>query len=103
MLPVKTEQTNHNFGPPPGQEDEIGDLPCEFRDTDIGRIVYSTWAPSSGEREAIAAGQNIELGVGWLGSFPPVSLGVTPAGMPVAAAPREQRGVRRWLRRLVPS
>lgn len=77
MTPIETEASNHNFGPPPGQEEHIGDLPCEIVETDQGRYIYSVWEPTDAERQAIANGQNVRLGVGWIGSFPPVSLGVT--------------------------
>jgi hypothetical protein len=81
MKAIKTEHSNHNFGPPKGQEDVITDLPCEIED-DVpgyarGRVIWSVWEPSEGERRAIANGQNIKLGVGWIGGFPPVSVGVT--------------------------
>lgn len=79
MRPIKTARSNHNFGPPPGKEGEIGNLPCEIVDYDGGeRYIYSVWKPSRAEREAIANGQNVSLGVGWIGGFPPVSLGITP-------------------------
>jgi hypothetical protein len=76
---ITTAQTNHHFGPPPGNEDRIGTLPCEIRETDLGKFIYATYEPTPEERQAIADGQNIELGVGWIGAFPPVSLGITPA------------------------
>lgn len=78
MRPIKTRRSNHNFGPPVGKEGEIGDLPCEIIDSENGeRYVWSVWEPSDSEREAIEAGCNVHLGVGWIGAFPPVSLGVT--------------------------
>ena len=77
MRPIETTETNYNLGPPPGKEDEIGSLPC-FKDNDEnGTVFYSVWEPSEGEREAIAKGGNIRLGVYWIGGFPPVSLGLT--------------------------
>jgi hypothetical protein len=79
MKPVITKATNHDFGPPEGKEGVIGSLPCEIRDTTLGVIIYATYELEDWERKAIAEGQNIELGVGWIGVFPPVSLGVTPA------------------------
>jgi hypothetical protein len=66
VKPIKTLSSNHNFGPPLGQEETIG-----------YREVVSVWELSPAERQAIANGQNIRLGVGWIGAFPPVSLGVT--------------------------
>ncbi len=85
MRPIVTPATNHNFAPPEGQEDTIGDLPCHFEDEDWGRVVWSEWEPTPTEREAIAKGHNLRLGIGWLGAFPPVYLGtvhlkeITPA------------------------
>jgi hypothetical protein len=80
MRAVKTATSNHNFGPPSGKSDEIGDLPCEWREAHYGgKAVYSTWVPTDGERKAIAAGQNIEIGIGWIGAMPPISISLTPA------------------------
>lgn len=81
MRAVKTEKSNHNFGPPSGHEDTVGDLPCEWdKDDPYGNgteVIWSVWVPSEGERAAIANGQNVKLGVGWIGGFPPVSMTVT--------------------------
>lgn len=78
MLPIKTTETNHNFGPPHGKEGEIGDLPCAFPvETEHGPFVYAVYELSDEDRKAIANGWNIRLGVGWIGAFAPVSLGVT--------------------------
>lgn len=78
MRPVKTANSNHSFGPPVNVTDgSIGDLPCQIVDEEEYRTIYSVWEPSDAERRAIAAGQNVRLGVGWIGGFPPVSLGVT--------------------------
>jgi hypothetical protein len=80
MLPVTTTRSNHSFGPPPGMDDEIGTLPCQIEDGAWGegtRVIWSVWEPTTAERKAIAAGQNIRLGVGWIGGFPPISLDVT--------------------------
>jgi hypothetical protein len=79
MKPVRTRGTNHGWGAPRGQEDEIGMLPSTRRETDGGVVYYSTWEFDPWERKAISEGQNIELGVTWIGAMPPVSLGVTPA------------------------
>lgn len=77
MNVVKTARTNHNFGPPPGKEGEIGDLPGYWEDTEHGRFFYAVYELSDEDRKAISNGYNIRLGVGWVGVFPPVSLGVT--------------------------
>ena len=86
MKPITISRTNHNFGPPLGKEGQIDDLPCEFPvETEHGPFVYATYEPSPEERQAIANGLNIRLGVGWIGAFPPVSVGVTHDGMADAA------------------
>jgi hypothetical protein len=78
MRSVKTVATNHNFGPPAGRESEIGDLPCQWaREEPYGEVIWSVWVPSDDERKAIADGWNVRLGVGWIGAFPPVSVGIT--------------------------
>lgn len=78
MRPIKTLLSNHNFGPPTNVTDgSIGDLPCEIVETDRGRYVYSVWELSDDDRQGIANGWNIRLGVGWIGGYPPTSLGVT--------------------------
>lgn len=83
MRAMRVASTNFTFNAPPGEEDRIYDLPCEIREesgrADGERRVYATFVLEDWEREAIAAGQNIELGVTWIGGFPPVSLAVTPA------------------------
>jgi hypothetical protein len=65
MLPIKTTSSNHNFGPPPGREGEIGDLPCEIVDYENGdRYVSAVWRLVRH------------------GGFPPVSLGDPPDAEP---------------------
>lgn len=86
MRAIRTSTSNHSIGPPAGQEGEIGALPCEIVDTDLGRFIYSTWVLSDEERQAIANGLNIRLGVGDIGAFPPVSLGVTHDGTETTAS-----------------
>lgn len=77
MKPVATAQTNHTFGPPSGKEDEIGSLPGYWEETEHGRFFYAVYELNDEDRKAISNGYNIRLGVGWIGGFPPVSLGVT--------------------------
>ena len=81
MRAVKTEKSNHNFGPPKGDTSGITDLPCEVDDSDPyengSEVIWSVWVPDEGERAAIANGQNVKLGVAWIGKFPPVSMTVT--------------------------
>jgi hypothetical protein len=77
VLPVKTAETNMNYGPPAGLDGEIGDLPCA-RLTEHGhRGIYSVWELTDHERECIANGYNIRLGIIGMEPIPPVSLGVT--------------------------
>jgi hypothetical protein len=86
MKAVKTVNSNHNFGPPPGQEEIIGSLDCEIEegvaDFGGGRVIWSVWEPNDIERRAIANGQNIKLGVGWIGGFPPVVIRITDERKP---------------------
>jgi hypothetical protein len=81
MRVIQTANSNHNFGPPQGNEEIIGDLPCQIEEGVAayggGRVIWSVWEPTEAERKAIANGQNVRLGVGWIGGFPPVSVGVT--------------------------
>lgn len=101
MRPVATLNTNHNYGPPPGHEETIGDLPCQILDEDGERWVFSVWELSDEERQAIANGLNVRLGIGWIGGMPPVSLGVTheqadataPPGPPNPPRPLDHRPV----------
>jgi hypothetical protein len=81
MKSVKTISSNHVFGPPHGQEDKIGSLDCQIEENvgafGGGRVIWSVWELSDEDRKAISNGYNIRLGVGWIGAFPPVSVGVT--------------------------
>lgn len=68
MRPVRTEQSNFTYlGPTPA----VADLPCR---REAGRV-YSVWQPTDEEREMIANGAQIELGV--TGEpHPPVSFAI---------------------------
>jgi hypothetical protein len=82
MRAIKTENTPENLGPPPGTpEGEILDLPFRWDNQYGYKEVVSVWRLTEAERDAIANGCNVELGVGWIGAFPPVRLGVTHEGM----------------------
>ncbi len=76
MKPVRTLYSNHNFGPPPGHEGVIDDLPCQIVEEPGFKEIRSVWELSQQDRDAIANGCNLVLGIGWIGAFPPVSLGV---------------------------
>lgn len=72
MIPVRTRGSNFVYrGPTP----DVGDAWTERRD---GRV-YLAWQPSAEEREAIAAGALIELGISQE-PIPPVSLGISDVG-----------------------
>lgn len=80
MKPIETSLTTTSIGPPPGKKDEIGSLPGRWEETEHGQFFYAVYELSDEDRKAIANGYNIRLGVGWIGGFPPVSLGVTHEG-----------------------
>lgn len=72
MIPVRTAASNFVYlGPTP----DIGDAWC---DRQAGPNVYLDWQPSAEEREAIAAGALIRLGIHGMEPIPPVSLNVSP-------------------------
>jgi hypothetical protein len=78
MRAVKTVETNMNYGPPLGvDEDEIGNLPCARLVEHGYRGIWSVWELSDEERKCIAEGYNIRLGIIGMEPIPPVSLGVT--------------------------
>jgi hypothetical protein len=73
VIPVRTNRSNFVYrGPTP----DIGDAWVERRRPGE---VYMTWVPSDEEREAIAAGGLIELGIYGREPISPVSLGVAAA------------------------
>lgn len=77
MRPIKTAESDFNFGPPRGRENSIGDLPCKKDVEDGMSVVYSVWEPSAIERAAIARGENLRIGVFGLVGMVPISLGIT--------------------------
>lgn len=80
MNPLELESTPEIFGPPKGQEGEIGFLPYRWS-TEYGyKEVVSIWKPSKEELDVLNAGGNVLLGVGWIGGFPPVRVGTTYEG-----------------------
>jgi len=76
MQPVKTPHTQGIYGAPPGLEDSIGGLPYwRVQNEYGGTTIYSVWRPSAEDREALAAGADLLLGI--VGEpIPPVSLAV---------------------------
>lgn len=86
MRPRRTHASNQVFRLPGGTEDN--DLWVTLRqDPRYGLEISSTWQPTQAERDAIAAGANIELTV-WGHGHPPVALGLTagPLGKPPGSA-----------------
>lgn len=77
MRPIKTTKYDGIYGAPRGYENEIGGLPYYRERNDFGgNTIYSVWTFDDGEREAIAKGYNIVLGI--VGEpIPPVSIGIT--------------------------
>ena len=73
--PRRTPSSNVTFFLADGNEDN--DLWLErIEDSNGNTVLHSVWQLSNEEREAIAAGANIELNV-WGEGHPPVSVGVT--------------------------
>lgn len=72
MKPVRTRSSNFVYrGPAP----DIGDAWVER--VPVERAVYLDWQPSREEREAIAGGALIRLGIHGMEPIPPVSLNVS--------------------------
>lgn len=89
MKPRRTHNSNAVYELEGGNEDSA--LWCErtsVPDTDWP-LVKSVWEPSAEERQAIAAGANIEVAV-W-GGQPPVSMGDHDGGAGQGAAGRCRR------------
>lgn len=62
--PIRTPKTIGVYGAPRGLEESIGGLPY-WRTTNEfgGTTVYSVWTFSDDERQAIAAGANLVVGI----------------------------------------
>lgn len=78
MEPVKTEKSNLVYK---GYGDVV-DLPCERVEAESATLyghkgILSVWEPTPDEREAIAQGANIKLGIWGMEPIPPVSVEVT--------------------------
>jgi hypothetical protein len=80
VKPRRTHRSNKVYSLPGGTEDN--DLWVEVaKERDVNwPVIRSTWEPSEEERQAIAAGANIELSVSG-GAMPPVSLNVTTVAL----------------------
>lgn len=71
MKPIRTPETNAVFTAAEGDEEDVFPLPVEVR----GPGIHSTWELSDEEREMIAEGGVIEMGVA-AKTPPPVGLAV---------------------------
>lgn len=88
MHPIRTPASNFTYlGPAP----HIGDLPCQRApDGRGGTVVLSTWELTPDEREAIARGANIEVGI-YAEPIPPISVAIAQPTQDDAAVARERR------------
>lgn len=77
MRPITTAETQFDYGPPKGMEQEVSTLPCA-RVKEYGATgIYSVWEPTESERKLIGLGHNVRLGIIGREPIPAVSLGVT--------------------------
>lgn len=89
MTPVRTEETVGIYGAPKGMEDVVSGLPY-WRETDPETglpLIRSVWTLDADEKEAIALGGNILLGI--VGEpIPPVQIQVlSPIDVPAYGMP----------------
>lgn len=84
MRPIETERTNLVYGA--GDNPGVVDLPCERAVIEGGGldgagVIYSVWEFSEEEREFVARGGNLKVGIVGMEPIPPVSLQVVHEGM----------------------
>jgi len=72
-----TNESNFTYR---GPTRDVGDLPCRIDGLDT----FSIWTLTDEERQRIAAGANIRLGIHGMRPIPPVSLGVVETVGPYA-------------------
>ena len=89
MRPIQTDETIGIYGAPKGLEDVVSGLPY-WREMDPdtgGPLIRSVWALDADEKEAIALGGNVLLGI--VGEpIPPVQLAVlSPIDVPAFGMP----------------
>jgi hypothetical protein len=78
MEPILTQNTNMIYR---GDGSTVVDLPCQRARIiegpfDGGIVIYSVWEPTAEQREALAAGANLRLGIYGIEPIPPCSLDV---------------------------
>lgn len=71
MDPIKTNRSNFVYR---GPTDDIGDLDVERTSEQGASVVYAVFEPSEEERQAIADGGFVKLGIWGMEPIPPVSL-----------------------------
>ena len=87
MRPIRTDETTGIYGAPPGLEEVVGGLPFWRETVDGLPEVRSVWTFDPDEKEAVALGGNLLLGI--VGEpIPPVSLVVlSPIDVPAFGMP----------------
>ncbi len=94
MRPIKTSRSNFTYtGPTP----DIMDLPCERTQIEGGGqdgapVTFSVWELTEEEREFVARGGNIKLGIFYAHPIPPVSLQIVHERMPELAPSEAEQG-----------
>lgn len=73
MKPITTPETNITFNAAEGDEENVLPLPAVQRPEDSIPGIYSTWELTDEEREQIAAGAHIEIG---MAAIKPVPVGL---------------------------
>ncbi len=80
MRPIKTDRSNHVYR---GDGRDVTDLHCrvarlESHDYQDGALItLAVWEPDEEERERIAQGANIEVGILYANPIPPTVVSVT--------------------------
>lgn len=74
MKPIRTPESNTVFNPAEGDEENVEPMHAEVRE---GDGIYSTWDLTGEEREQVAQGAMIVLGVA-AAKPPPVGMQVVP-------------------------
>lgn len=76
MRPVKTKRSNLVYR---GDGADVIDLPCERARLEGGSVdgagvIYSVWELADEEREHVARGGNLKVGILFMEPIPPISL-----------------------------
>lgn len=90
MKPVKTVSSNFVYR---GPEPDIGDAWVERRPDE--HVVYMVWELDDVERQAIAMGGQVKMGIFYMEPIPPVSLNVVVEEQVTDADPSHRIGIPR--------